>query len=153
MEIEYKLFCIQFHAGYLGSPCASTAIIGRPRGDRTRQDSRQADATEPLPIDTTSRCNPAFCVEISVLMAAMAGMPTAGFELAAAKGRMGGGFGLFVATRTPLNLVEARTLVCFGAEAGLWPDQLTPTHDVPLSRMFEAVAPLGGFFMEEHEQA
>jgi len=135
------------------APAQPPAIIGRPRGDRTRQESRQADATEPLPIDTTSRCNPAFCVEISVLMAAIAGMPTAGFKLTAAEGPMGDGFGLFVATRTPLNPVEARTLVCFAAEAGLWPDQLTPTHDVPLSRMFEAVAPLGGFFMEEHEQA
>ena len=62
---------------------------------------------------------------------------------------MGSGFAEFVVTRTPLKIVEARTLIRFAAEVGLQPDALTAAIAVPLSRMFEAVAVLGKLFLEE----
>ena len=74
----------------------------------------------------------------------LAAAVTAGCELAKVEQELGADFDEFITSKTPWNVMEARTLISFAARGRLArPDGLTPAVAVPLSQVFEAVAHIG----------
>jgi hypothetical protein len=86
------------------------------------------------------------------LKAAIAAAVAAGLELAKIQSKLGEGFSEFITTKTMLAVPEARALVRFAAEAGLQPDNLSPAVAVPLARVLDAAALLGGLYLAEVER-
>lgn len=135
------------HVGLDAEP--ASRVEERHQPPAAQENTTHGVANESPTNPTQERCNVAYCDVLRLSKAMLAAVITLGNELTAAEGEMGSGFAEFVVTRTPLKIVEARTLIRFAAEVGLQPDALTAAIAVPLSRMFEAVAVLGKLFLEE----
>jgi hypothetical protein len=116
--------------------------------ESTARDGRDPDSGDPV----LNRCNVAYCDLLRLLKAAIAAATTAGTELATAMRELGDNFDNFIETRMPLHPAGAHALIRFAADAGLQPDGLTPAIAVPLGRVLEAAALLGGLYLNERGQ-
>ena len=96
--------------------------------------------------------NVAWCDAIRNGKAFLAAAIVAGRELATARDELREKFDEFINTKTPFTVPEAHTLIAFEIQAGLTVECLSPAVAVPLSRVLQAVALLGRFFVEQQDQ-